>query len=415
MKKNIFIVTLIFSVFLVSCFNPVISMIREEVELEEAVVNGTINSIVRYTGKYGDKTGDYLFIQNGNIAYKPAAIEYQKYGEWEYAPYIPPPLEYDIYTDTFNGAQIIKLAVGGDGSGNNTLFALGINYRTDTGSTIPADKILYKLTNENPPWKEIYRRPSNIPENSNERDFDDNFAIFCTNSPQPEHRRAFARIGTGEDRKTQKYFELTEGTDWSDESKLDEHGVPKSGDETGIAPTEFYNSVLFINGDVYFSPGRASGTNETATEDATYAYWSEGSTLHWCDEASITTDKLVSKGSLSSANQIYSLAINLDSIIVGRYNTDVQRVGIENNGTSEAPNYTGKPTDFINFESNAKSQLRGPYSTNVLFSLDPAKTEEENVIYASLILRGSESSSSGSIQAVGLWSYYPARGNWNRE
>lgn len=401
-KQAIFIATLIFSVFLSSCFNPVITMIREEVDLEDAVINGNINSIVRYTGQYGSGYGDYLFMQNGYIAYKSSASEKQTHGEWQDAPYVPPVLEYDDYLDTFYGTQIIKLAVGGDNSGNNTLFALGINYKTDTGSTVPADKILYKLTNENPHWKEIYRRPVNIPENSNFTQFEDNFTIFCTNSPNPAHRRAFARIGTGENRLTQKYFELTQGTDWSDKSKLDDYGVPI--ESTIVSTSETYNSVVFINGKVFFTSG-VGGTNETASTPATYAYWSNGEMFHWCEAGSIS-DKLEPQGSIKVAANLYSMAVNKDSIIVGPYRLTVQRIGIEK---------TGKPTEIINFETNITSQLRNPYTTNVLFALDPAKNEKDNVIYAALVLSGSEGATSGSIQSVGLWSYYPSRGNWNRE
>ena len=56
-----------------------------------------------------------------------------------------------------------------------------------------------------------------------------------------------------------------------------------------------------------------------------------------------------------------------------------------------------------------------PYIVRTLFSTYPEKTEAENTLYSSLEFRWTETNSGAQYSNTGLWAYYPARGNWNRE
>ena len=55
--------------------------------------------------------------------------------------------------------------------------------------------------------------------------------------------------------------------------------------------------------------------------------------------------------------------------------------------------------------------------STTLISFATSKTELESTLYASLGFSGSGSSTTASVNynRIGLWSYYPSRGNWNCE
>lgn len=434
MKKIIFGLALISSIFFAGCYDPVIASIRREVELENSVVNGSINSIVRYT----DELGDFIFLQNGGILFKEA--DNNNHGSWRNAPE-PSPINYDIYSDSFSGTQIINLVVShDDATDTDTLFALGVNYKTDTGSTTPSEKVLFKYSNgkDGAQWEEIFRRNMNMPTNSNMTYFDDNFTVFCTNSPNPKNRRAYARIGVGDD---QKVYELKASSDWSNGNPTDEIKV-----EPSVSDDEEKSAETFPNVSSVILFGKAGekrpyffnypcATNETKDSEPTYAYWVRGATLFWCsidDMAELSQEGgssgrkykvLVPKGRSPASSTIFSIAVNIDSIIVGTGNnvgttaSGAQRIKIENTGTDSSPIYAGKPIGEItaSFDTNAAEQLRSPYSVTSMLSMDPGLQEIKNTLYAALLLRGTETNSSGSINNVGLWSYYPERHNWNRE
>ena len=50
-----------------------------------------------------------------------------------------------------------------------------------------------------------------------------------------------------------------------------------------------------------------------------------------------------------------------------------------------------------------------------LLCADPDINEADASLYASVSFRGSGASTSANPKNIGLWSYYPGRGNWNRE
>ena len=66
---------------------------------------------------------------------------------------------------------------------------------------------------------------------------------------------------------------------------------------------------------------------------------------------------------------------------------------------------------------NAETQLSPSYLILTLLNVDPSKTELNSTLYASLGFAGSGSSTTASVNynRIGLWSYFPSRGNWNCE
>ncbi len=77
---------------------------------------------------------------------------------------------------------------------------------------------------------------------------------------------------------------------------------------------------------------------------------------------------------------------------------------------------TGKPSSELgSFSNNAQNQFLNSYIVSCLLSVDPSKNEADNTLYAAIESTGTGNSSNVSYSKLGLWSYYPDRGNWNRE
>lgn len=90
--------------------------------------------------------------------------------------------------------------------------------------------------------------------------------------------------------------------------------------------------------------------------------------------------------------------------------------GTAKSGLYRVRNDNGVPLgSTIDFSTNADVALGSPYMIRALYCMDPSKSELDAIIYATADFYGSRGSSTGSQDDVGLWSYYPSRGNWNRE
>ena len=108
------------------------------------------------------------------------------------------------------------------------------------------------------------------------------------------------------------------------------------------------------------------------------------------------------------ADSILSMCVTNDSIILGTYEEGAYRVKTD----------SGKPeTSTSDFTTNAASVMYNPYIVRMLFCTDPSlgETADGSALYSALQFRYTESSASASYKNVGLWSYYKARGNWNKE
>ena len=118
---------------------------------------------------------------------------------------------------------------------------------------------------------------------------------------------------------------------------------------------------------------------------------------------------------VEAGSAIASLAITADSVIIGEgsYNASytsnggIQRVEMDS---------SSKPKkELAKFKNNAEYQFTSAYIVMSLLCADPAKTEAQASMYATITYRGAGTSSSATPANIGLWSYYSSRGNWNRE
>ena len=137
------------------------------------------------------------------------------------------------------------------------------------------------------------------------------------------------------------------------------------------------------------------------TGGRTYVYWADGSTLKYLDSAISTAHERVS----CSAN-ITSIAATSDAILLGT----------NGRGLQKTTNASGVPGSSLSgFSTNADSALDAPYIIPALLCIDSAASETGAMLYASADFKRKSSSSGGNYKDIGLWSYYPSRGNWNRE
>src|SRR5574344_1312271 len=166
------------ALFLTGCQDIIYAKIMNEVQLDDAEVNGTVNSIVRF----GDPSTGSVYYQNGQIYYKSASST--SHVSWTNGMQNLSALSYSYYDNVWSGVYVKKLAAD-----STYMYALAVTYKQDTseGENVPDQQILYCSTGPGTDWSKVsswtYSSSTAI-------------TIFCTNAPQTEHRYAYIRVGT---------------------------------------------------------------------------------------------------------------------------------------------------------------------------------------------------------------------------
>lgn len=394
MKINRIVRTVLFSslavfipLFFTGCQDVIYAKIMNEVTLDDATISGSVNSIVRYTLN----GTECIFIENGNIYYKTASSS--SHETWNKCMNGLTSVSYDYYGKAFNGTQIIKLAAG-----STYLYALGITYEEDEdeGENIASAEYLYYYNGTT--WSQVdYSVPTGSTSTSTSP------TIFCTNTPNPAYRKAYLRTSSG-------VFQLKDDTVTPTVTLIDSSATSSC--------SAIYD---YSSGNVYFRDNWATGCNATAstksesdgntslTVDGTAGgtpiryYYASGDTLYHSDNPS---DFPSSSSSDLGITDIISMAVASNAILLGT----------NGGGLYKVSNSSGVPGSGIeDFSTNADSALGSPYRILVMLTVDPSATETGATMYASADFTGTSSSSTGDYDDIGLWSYYPGRGNWNRE
>ena len=435
MKKIFLSISIAAAVFgFTSCYDAIFYNIRKELPLEDGVINGYTNSIVRY--QEPDET-EFLYLQNGNVYYKQISedddktklTKNQDHDKWTKDSSAPEGISYSYFDQEFSGTYSCKLA-----SDSNYVYLLGATPEYDESSSrnILKNFKLYCYSKESG-WQsvEAVNEILGYYESTLDEDkymMDASIQLFCTNAPQNEHRKAYIRIGGGSPDDKWMSDKQTYGNDFTSEvincgiielngtdtdtTTVVPEGTGKIGtlDKTGAGKNTA--SAIYANGTVYFLDYLASSTNETKNKDADYIYFGNGNILYWFEAASVSSvtalDAEPVGKSTGCADSILSMCVTNDSIILGTYKKGAYRVKTTN----------GKPeTSTSEFTTNAASVMYEPYIVRMLFCTDPSigETEEGSALYSAIQFQYTESSASASYKNVGLWSYYKARGNWNKE
>lgn len=442
MKKIFLSISIAAAVFgFTSCYDAIFYNIRTEVPLEDGVINGYTNSIVRYQEPDGT---EFLYLQNGNVYYKQISddtdkkilTKNQNHDKWTKDSSAPEGISYSYFDQEFSGTYSCKLA-----SDSNYVYLLGATPEYDESSSrnILKNFKLYCYSKENG-WKSVdavntilKKYESTLAEDKYM--MDSSIQLFCTNTPQNAHRKAYIRIGGGSPYYSWMSDKQTYGSDFTVKDGVMNCGIIElNGTDTDIANVvplgdgkigtlektgagKDTTSAVYANGKVYFLDYLASSTNETKNKEADYIYLGNGKTLYWFETASVSSVKALDAApvgkSTGCADSILSMCVTNDSIILGTYEEGAYRIKTN----------SGKPeTSTSDFTTNADSVMYNPYIVRMLFCTDPSlgETDDGSALYSALQFRYTESSASASYKNVGLWSYYNSeenghRNNWNKE
>ncbi|WP_288716177.1 hypothetical protein [uncultured Treponema sp.] len=441
MKKIFLSISIAATVFgFTSCYDAIFYNIRNEVPLEDGVINGYTNSIVRYQEPDGT---EFLYLQNGNVYYKQISedddnktklTKNQDHDKWTKDSSAPEGISYSYFDQEFSGTYSCKLA-----SDSNYVYLLGATPEYDESSSrnILKNFKLYCYSKANG-WKSVEQINTILKQYESTLDddkymMDSSIQLFCTNAPQNEHRKAYIRIGGGSPYYSWMSDKQTYGSDFTSEvincgiielngTDTDIANVVPLGDgkigtleKTGAGKDT--TSAVYANNTVYFLDYLASSTNETKNKEADYIYLGNGKTLYWFETASVSSvtalDAEPVGKSTGCAADILSMCVTNDSIILGTYEEGAYHVKTD----------SGKPeTSTSDFTTNAASVMYNPYIVRMLFCTDPSlgETADGSALYSALQFRYTESSASASYKNVGLWSYYNSkenghRNNWNKE
>jgi hypothetical protein len=396
MKKNIsksIILALLLLPLVTGCHDLVFSNILEDVVPEEATVSGSINSITRYTVG----SGEYLvsYSQNGLI-YK--SKDDNHHGAWKVYKHLPFELHhYDYYDTKHYGQQIIKTAAD-----STNLYVVAVEYENHSslGTNIPSichiwaaniddwesSSVSWTDLNPSGTYTTIYRDGNY---------YYSNFNVFCTNAPQKGHRRAYLRNGDST-------LYLLNGTSLTTTSATK---LPcESGGDGKI------DSAIYFDG-YYVLDAIAATTNETYSSGPTHFYFApdKSSRVYFGQNASS-----VDSTSIDAGEAVSCLAITKNALLIGRANVEKSSASYGGIVKANATNYVPEGS-LSAFTTNAAAQMPSSYMINTLLAVDSSQNETETAIYGSVIFRTIGTSSAVNYDNVGMWSYYPSRGNWNRE
>lgn len=382
-----------------SCRDVIFYKIKNEVKLEDANIQGEIHKIVRFS----NGGGDYIYVDNGQIRYKPA--ESTDNDDWSKHMAGLRKLEFDYYGNKFKGVQIIKVAAD-----SSNMYALGMEWEVDDdeGENMPKRWVLFTSTGPGTQWTEIWslRRGDYGELKQKYLRLYGVAALFCTNTYDAGNRKAYLRVTlpAGNVPGETKFYELSgTSSDFSTELASSSYTYIHDGESPRVNGRT--HDAAYFNSKVYFlndnSDDAGIGTDEKPGTAASHIYYSDGNTLYYSANGSDWT-----AAAPGTSGRIISMALTSNFFILGTGSGGLFRV----------MNVDGVPTGrTIDFSTNADVALGSPYMIRSLYCIDPSKSELEAIIYATADFTGSRGSSTGSMDDVGLWSYYPARGNWNRE
>lgn len=384
---------------LTGCFDPIFYEIRKDVKPEKATVSGNIPTITRYK--------DYLVVTaDEGLRYKHADNE--AHGSWSSypLPFDLPSFNFD--NTTIDGQQLISVIASSD-----TLYLVSVEYTTTgaDGMSIPSKVNLWGKQIDNDfssagDWvlisDKINKNIFPVTYNKDTGTVSTDFNIFQTNSPMNAHRHAYVCSYDSESEKY-KYYELN-GTNAPVEitiAKTEDSYAEAENTDSTTAKGRAYSAVYY-KGAVKFFISVAATTDETYTTEANRIYYGDDATL-------VSITGTTKREIVGMTSRISSIATCADSIIVGK---GAISEGGGGGGLSRVRIIDGQAEESISdFDTNASFQISEAYLVTALLNATPQKNETDSALYAAITFFNKN----GVYNNIGLWSYYPGRGNWNRE
>lgn len=374
-----------------SCHDDIYGAINNEIELNSSGLQGDMHSIVHYKNS--------ILTCNGEIFYKtnePSTSKNEYNGQWKKT--TSPSSEKGD-----NGIPATTYFLAAD---SQYLYALTyIWVENDDGENEPKTATIY-ATNSDPEkgdlaWTKVANISGGNYSFENAKVIFDNkyFSVDDNNSVSVDQREAYARIRATSGNAYKLY-------------KLNGSSAPTEiSNPTFVGESDSTNAIsaCYFNGKNYFSRyyGMTSNANclyytKTYTRSNNV---NRNSSLYYIT-ASDSSEKSVDL----DAGGLLSIAAAKDYILLGT-SGGLARVAINES--------TGIPGSTAKMTGNGGSVI-SEY-VFMVFVLNPNKkegsysTEEGTDEYASSTIYGSIRSSSDSWDDTGLYAWYPAKGQWNRD
>ncbi|MBQ7753271.1 MAG: hypothetical protein IJR80_06410 [Treponema sp.] len=425
-------ISLLAPFFFAGCDNPACYGVSNDVVSEDATVSGNIAQITRYTA-----SGTEFLIVNADDGMRYKRADNRSHGSWKTYGGLPFSLHsYDYYGEKHNGEQIIKIVADSE-----YLYILSTTYKNDNDEgTVAPDVVRLrcaKITSndgqnlDGTEWKTLNESKSGdvsavfkIYKYSSTGYYYSAFSLLSTNSLNPAHRKVFVRSGKygavntdNSTIKTPVYYDVSS-------SGLTKTSITKAWNGTStvsdLTKNNVYGVAWFNNAYTFFTQP-AVATNEcytnytytalasnTTYQEPTVCYFGYNSSLCYLKSDGTT-------GSIGANRTITALAVCADSILIGMGTWDASTGYNTYGGITKSDLKDGVPQGTSSFKTNAESQITSGYHVYALLNANPAEAELASALYAAIGFAGSGSSTGVAYSSIGLWSYYPSRGNWNRE
>lgn len=408
MKKILFLTAVFISGFMfTACHDDIYDMIIQEVHLEDYGITGEINSIVRFK--------DTLLTANGNVYQKsavPSSVSKLYNQQWKRV----------IDSSTTDSSSVFyKQKINYLASDSDYVYALSVKYQpADTGHMEPESVRIFYSDNgtewkvlDNSLLSEFFGIEEGVDKTSGV-DVRTYFPlirmIFDNQAVDVQNRNAYVNIAESS--------RDSNGTIWREWKLYKLNGGNKpvpvenktNGAEYGTkSATEKVTSssfrAVYYKGQDYFSSYYALSANDS------YIYFAKNKSIIYCADGWDETNGYTFNGSSpkevkADAGIIRALCPTKDFLMIG---TDT--------GVAHVPFTDGIPSaDTAPFANNAVSALTSSYIVYTLFALDPSLNEYDTDLYGAIDYSGGYSTSTNAIfKDLGLWAYYPDRGNWNKD
>lgn len=374
-----------------SCHDDIYGAINNEIKLNSSGLQGDMHSIVHYK--------NYILTCNGEIFYKtnkPSSETGLHNGQWERT--TSPTSE--------NGDNGIPATTYFLATDSEYLYALTyIWVENDDGENEPKTATIYATNSD--PARLVWTKVANISGGNysfeNAKVIFDNkyFSVTDDNSVQIDKREAYARIrATSQD--TYKLYKLNGIT-----APIEVSNPTFVGGESDSTNAI---SACYFNSNTYFSKYYGMTSNDKCLY-YTKTYTRSNNVNRNSSLYYITASDSNEQSVDLDAGGLLSIAAAKDYILLGT-SDGLARVKIDE--TTGIPN-----GDTTKMEGNGNSVI-SEY-VFMVFVLNPNKkegsysTEEGTDEYAASTIYGSIRSSSDSWDDAGLYAWYPAKNEWNRD
>ncbi len=424
------------SLFITSCgHDPIFNIIESEVKPEKNGISGHINNFVTFKQN--------LYIANNFLYEKPLVSSAESNvlnGGWTRIA--------DSSTDSFNGRQIVFIAAD-----SNYLYAYTITYGLNESRQYVPDSVILFYSPDARNWEQIDDEhfssilSSNFKEDILQTEKKGAVILKKTNAPIRYILKIFDNQAVSDADKNAYVVLLCDRNAKGDEEtklyKLNGNEAPveiPAGTNNSLNKNTIVDVTSGSSANPEYSPRCSiSAVNYKGNDyffeytgviaDSNYLYFSPNNNKVYVADGWDPSKRIVKVSGILKSYSIENygftlngetaktVSINCGNILSLGITNDMLLLGTESGIAHVSFDSERIPgTDRPVFATNAASVLHSPYNVISLFVFDSTKNELDNDLYAANEYPGYYSTSTTALfEDIGLWAYYPSRGNWNKD